>query len=292
MARDPGCTGNLGTIVLRAASSVALLLLAAGASGCGSAALGRPQDDPALAALAASAAPAPDGVYALGAILVAPLPTGEGAPPRGRDLFPIEPPADACSRDLQEALGAYPVIGEPALVEADPLTREGLVASGAAGGVDFLVIPSITRHEVRYLGRNGWWGLNVAIWMILLVPSFFVPDLLFGLETDLAIEVFDLHRGETVWTGRAVVGVETSLAAVSRGGGFMNFVFGFAAIPGTLSESSWHRIAESLEMDSRAAVRRGYVALITRGLLAASAASPAPSGTAEAAPTALSGESR
>jgi hypothetical protein len=107
---------------------------------------------------------------------------------------------DRCSVPVDRA-EAHKMLG-------DPLSETGLFKKLAfletpedldGMGADFLVTIDVTRHDISYKGRTGWFYPNLGIWFFTWVGAWWVPDEIFQGQAVVDVDVTDARTKKSLF---------------------------------------------------------------------------------------------
>ncbi|MCX7704191.1 MAG: hypothetical protein N2234_08890 [Planctomycetota bacterium] len=110
-------------------------------------------------------------------------------------------------------------------------------------GADVFILPKLVEYQVFYSGTNKLFVPNIINWFFFEIPSWFVKDEVYGLRGKIEFSFISTHSGRELLTCTAEFNVERSLDDFERGWQ----IFGILRVPGSLEESNWLKIAETLK---------------------------------------------
>jgi len=113
-------------------------------------------------------------------------------------------------RDALDRLG-YP------LARLKVFQKTEIVETRDPGDADFLVSLSVRNHRVKYVGRNRWWPVNIGVWFLVWIPSWWIPDETFSAEMDLEITVKDCLTSEEIYRKSLHADTTRNLNDLDRG---------------------------------------------------------------------------
>lgn len=135
----------------------------------------------------------------------------------------------------------------PVPESANAADLAGLFKSAWDDGNDLLMTIDVRKYDVVYLGTNGNYTPNFLLWCCGLVGSYFVPDELYAVETEVRVTVYSVDSEkklyEKTYSGRN----EKSLDDFERGWMFL----GYYRVPGGLSGENWEKVARVLMPEAR-----------------------------------------
>ncbi|MHC5040404.1 MAG: caspase family protein, partial [Planctomycetota bacterium] len=97
------------------------------------------------------------------------------------------------------------------------------------------------RKIVTYLGHNVWWLPNILLWLVVWVPSWYVPDETFRTEIELEAVLVDLARNREVLRGPCRGSQTLRLNDFQRGWHL------WGVISGAVYESNFEEAGEEIE---------------------------------------------
>lgn len=191
------------------------------------------------------------GLAALQAQIV--LDLDEFCPARGGPHVALATPWPAPYGAGVPGAGEAPPAGEArpedAAAKEDPPTEEMFLEAREAGAEIILVL-DLDAVEVAWVGPNGWYYLNLAIWYLVWVPSWFVADEVYGMHIEGSIRAYDVMSGRRLPAeDRSFpVCVDTAFAVDDFARGWS--VLGIFTAPGSLGPTDWEHLAAYRSEDS------------------------------------------
>jgi hypothetical protein len=110
-------------------------------------------------------------------------------------------------------------------------------------GADIFISAKLSEYQVYYIGTNKLFVPNIINWFFFEVPSYFVRDEVYGLSGKIEFSFKSTHSGKELLSSTANFTVERSLDDFERGWQ----ILGILRVPGSLSESNWFKVADSLK---------------------------------------------
>ncbi|HVY61645.1 MAG TPA: hypothetical protein VHF22_08330, partial [Planctomycetota bacterium] len=244
----------------------ALLALAAAAAGC-RADLPRLEDDPAIGALRAAAAPRSERAkLALAPVELDSEPRGDLA--RDPSRWPMRMDRVKLRAAVARAIGAATAFAAPR--ETSGIARKGgavdpaAFADAQAHGEDVLVVPVVRRLDAVYRGYNWRWYFNIPLWIQFWVPSFWVPDETFAVEGELALRFFSVASERLLDERVEKLEAERPLDDFERGWSFT----GIIRMPASMAEEDWGQASDALAPLATFTVERAAALAVGRDLRA------------------------
>jgi hypothetical protein len=158
--------------------------------------------------------------------------------------FPMEPDLSAIRSAFVRRLQNYQVFRVLEPVE-QPEGTEGLAPLFEAAwkeSYDILITLELTRYEVLYNGTNVNYLPNFFLTLAGLVPSYFVRDEVYAVETALKATVYSVDSEKILYKKTYAGRAERDLDDFERGWMF----FGYYSVPGSLGLENWKKISAAV----------------------------------------------
>lgn len=155
----------------------------------------------------------------------------DATPPRGAEGGAAggqsEPPEPPGAREIQR-----------------PRPTNEMLDAARAAGAEVLLVLDLDAVDLAWMGRNDWFYLNLFVWFMWLVPSWYIADEQYGLIVEGEVRLFDVNSGRQLPAdGEAFpIRVETALAVDDFDRGWS--VLGIFTAPESLGPADWEQVAD------------------------------------------------
>ncbi|MFH1708214.1 MAG: hypothetical protein ABIF71_09890 [Planctomycetota bacterium] len=257
-------------------SLLALSVLAALlAAGCGAVATAPLAKDPVILEMTASPSNPIPGRTMVAFVDIASLPAAPGTThPEVENTFI---PAYDVEKETAEISTLAQQLGLFENVLPTKLLLEETIREGAEGGralaineawqrgFDFVLYSQLKKNQVAFTGHTGGHVGNMFLWLLLVVPAWYVHDEIYSASADLEVALIDVYSREDVIRKTYSATTEARLNTFQRGWSFFNVWRG----PSSFGPENWSKVAENMTPGMLNTIKSDLLADFKQGVVKA-----------------------